>query len=379
MTQLSYIWDTGGGGDASPHSEAQTANLYKAVFEALSANKGVVPGLLNELACTISGTNLVTNTGYAIVDGHPYYNDASLNTAITTPSVGTTGRRGVLRCSWSAQTVRVTIISSADGTATVPAMTQTPGTTYDIPLCSFTTTTGGVSTITSDDREFCGLSSTDRTVIDVRAGINGRRLLSLATAQGIITATDSELLGVGTALRLSAGTISVGHVTGEPSIQFNHEGASQQGIGAFGNASLYPNLSPRMITRLIPAGSDVDLTVWQAGFSDSAASATSNGAYLRAVTTGNLFFVTRQGGAETVTNLGARSASLTTYEIYTNDAGVTWICRNATTGTIVATHTTNVPTVNVGLYSIFYHGYCSTTAGASGQWTWGQVDAKLPV
>ena len=156
MTEASLLWDSGGGGDASPHSEALTAKLFAAVFGATSANKGVIRGMLNELAPSISGTNILMNTGYAIVDGHPYYNDASKSTAITTPGAGTTGRRLVLRCSWSAQTVRATIITSADGTATIPAMTQTPGTTYDIPIASFTTTTGGVSTITADDREYAG-------------------------------------------------------------------------------------------------------------------------------------------------------------------------------------------------------------------------------
>lgn len=156
MAQLSLIWDSGGAGDASPHSEAVTAKLFAAVLGASGANKGPIPGMLNELNPTISGTNILMNTGYAIVDGHPYYNDASLSTAITTPSVGTTGRRLVLRCDWAAQTVRALIISSADGTATIPAMTQTSGTTYDVPICAFTTTTGGVSTITLDERDWAG-------------------------------------------------------------------------------------------------------------------------------------------------------------------------------------------------------------------------------
>lgn len=156
MVEKSLIWDSGGGGDASPHTEADTAKLFAAVLGAVGANKGVVPGMLNELACTVNGGNIQTATGWAIVDGHPYYNDATKLTAIATPGVGTTGIRIVLRCSWASQTVRITEIRSAAGTATIPAMTQTPGTTYDIPLCSATITTGGVITITADDREWAG-------------------------------------------------------------------------------------------------------------------------------------------------------------------------------------------------------------------------------
>lgn len=109
-----------------------------------------------------------------------------------------------------------------------------------------------------------------------------------------------------------------------------------------------PAKSPRMLIRWIPGASSASLTTTMAGFFavtvDNAASATSSGAYLRANTTGNLFFVTRQGGTETTTDLGVRPTVLTSYEIETVDAGVTWTCRNSTTGTVVATSTTNVPT-----------------------------------
>lgn len=109
-----------------------------------------------------------------------------------------------------------------------------------------------------------------------------------------------------------------------------------------------PNKSPRMLLRWIPGASNANLTTVLAGFLavtvDNAPSATSSGAYLRANTTGNLFFVTRQGASETTTDLGARPTVLTSYEIETADAGVTWTCRNSTTGVVVATSTTNVPT-----------------------------------
>lgn len=381
MTESSFLWDSGGGGDASPHSEALTAKLFAAVFGATTANKGVVLGMLNKLAPTISGTNILMDTGYAVVDGHPYYNDSSKSTAITTPSVGTTGRRLVLRCSWSAQTVRATIISSADGTATIPSMTQTPGTTYDIPICQFTTTTGGVSTITLDDREYVGGEDVYTSIVSqFRLGIGGRRVVAWATPGATIASAGSPVqfgIGFSAIYGGAGGNISLYHVSGEPSIQHNHNAAEGQGVYS-SVALLSPNKSPRLLARVQPAGSSANLTVWQCGFSSSQGSATADGAYLRIATTGNLFFVTRQGGAETTTDLGARPAALTSYEIYTDDAGVTWRCRNATTGALVATHTTNVPTVTTALIVVGYFGQ-SSGAASSGQFAYAYCDAKLAV
>lgn len=159
MTERSFIWDSGGGGDASPHSEANTALLFGALVgdRLISANKGVIRGVLNGLVPSSPGAGQVRiASGAAISDGHPYISDANVDFTPTTPSVGTTGHRIVLRASWSAQTVRLTDISSADGTATIPAMTQTPGTTYDIPICSFTKSTAGVIASLADNREFAG-------------------------------------------------------------------------------------------------------------------------------------------------------------------------------------------------------------------------------
>jgi len=116
-------------------------------------------------------------------------------------------------------------------------------------------------------------------------------------------------------------------------------------------AVVRPDKNPIMMIRWFPGASNANLTTTMAGFLAGGASLsdTANGAYLRANTTGNLFFVTRQGGTETTTDLGARPTTPTSYEIYTEDAGVTWYCRNNTTATLVATHTTNVPTATTAL------------------------------
>lgn len=128
-----------------------------------------------------------------------------------------------------------------------------------------------------------------------------------------------------------------------------------------------PNKSPRMLLRWLPGASSANLLTTMSGFSASTLSATANGAYLRANTTGNLFFVTRQGASETTTDLGVRPTVLTSYEIETTDAGVTWTCRNDTTAAVVATHTTNVPTASTGC-GYFTFGI---QTGAAGQTLFG--------
>lgn len=144
----------------------------------------------------------------------------------------------------------------------------------------------------------------------------------------------------------------------EPSVTINgnNAGASHffgsTDAGASINTTLVtkPSDNPRMLLRWLPGAGHANMTTIGAGFIQGTLTSTVDGAYLRANTTGNLFFVTREGGAETTTDLGARPTVLTSYEIYTEDAGVTWKCYNVTTSTEVASHTGNVPTasVNVG-------------------------------
>ena len=153
MTERSMFWsnDKAHGG---PYTQDELRLLPKALFGAPAADEGVLANQLNELAVTSSGNNNVTvATGRALVDGTLYENDASLPITVTSPVVGTTGKRLVLRKDWTDGDVTATVISSADGTATLPALTQTDGATWEIPLASFTITTGGVIGALTDERE----------------------------------------------------------------------------------------------------------------------------------------------------------------------------------------------------------------------------------
>lgn len=153
MAEQSWLWTTDGTGDGtgSGYTQANLNQIYRMMFTGNTADEGVFKNYLNELAVTNStGRTMSCNTGGALVYGFPYYNSSAATVTLTHPTTGTTGYRIVLRASWSAQTVRLTKIESADGTAAIPAMTQTANTTWDIPLAEGTITTGDVIVVTDD-------------------------------------------------------------------------------------------------------------------------------------------------------------------------------------------------------------------------------------
>ncbi len=157
MAESSFLsWTTDGTGDGtlSGYTQAQWISLWRMLYLSDTADEGVFNNYLNELAVTNpSGRDLQVDTGGAIVYGFPYINSAAVTKTLTHPVVGTTGWRLVLRADWTAQTVRITLLESADGTATIPAMTQTENVTWDIPLATGTITTGDVVAVT-DARVF---------------------------------------------------------------------------------------------------------------------------------------------------------------------------------------------------------------------------------
>jgi len=167
----------------------------------------------------------------------------------------------------------------------------------------------------------------------------------------------TNLVGVGFGTTSTFDTIT--NISGEPIMQMAATGTSRILGASSGTAILSPSHSPRMMARVqIPAAS-ANVTHWNLGFFGTGGP-TATGAYLRVVTTGNVFFVTRQGGSETATDLGALSrTTILGFEIETADAGVTWVCRNQAS-TALATHTTNVPTAATGLN----YGYDAVIATA---------------
>lgn len=157
MAQKSRFWDTAAGlGDgADTYSAFQVREFLRAAFTTDRYNsEGVLAGVINKLEVTGSTSPLSVNTGAALVNGIYCSNDASVSVTVPTPGNGTTGHRVVLQTLWSTQTVRVALISSADGVATLPALTQSENSRWEIGLASLTITTDGAITL-ADTRDYC--------------------------------------------------------------------------------------------------------------------------------------------------------------------------------------------------------------------------------
>jgi len=211
MTEISRPWGGTATGDKGPYSDDNWTDAWSGLFARTGANVGVLRGAANELIVTSSGDNAISvNTGEALVDGTWYQSDAATAVTPGIPSSDPRIDRIVLRKSWSAQTVRVTRIEGTEaGSPSAPSLTQTDGTTWDIPLAQYQIATGaGAISSLTDQREFVH----DPTgAVDVADGGTGATSL---TEGGI-------LLGSGTAAItamavLGDGVIVVGDNSTDP-------------------------------------------------------------------------------------------------------------------------------------------------------------------
>lgn len=179
MAEQSLFWTTNNTGDgpSSGYSVTRWAEFLRDILNGgNSANGGVLQDVDNELSVSGAASPLAVASGAAIVNGFYYKNSASLNLAVTTPVVGTTGGHIVLRADYAAQTVRAVAVRNTDGLSAIPALTQVNGTTWEIRLASFTITTGGVITVT-DARNYAKYSTeldavrlTDGTITAAKLG-----------------------------------------------------------------------------------------------------------------------------------------------------------------------------------------------------------------
>lgn len=170
MTQNSMLWTTNNTGDGPTggFTQANWVDFNRYILGRLSSATQAVLDLASgtDLLVTGTATPVSIAAGAALVYGFFYWNDATVTQAITTPAIGTTGFRIVLRASWAAQTVRIALLTSSDGVATIPAVTQTPGTTYEVSLATGTVTTGGVIALT-DTRAYVHMATRiDRSQVD---------------------------------------------------------------------------------------------------------------------------------------------------------------------------------------------------------------------
>lgn len=175
MAEKSYFWTTGVSGDGlATYTQVDLQRAMEAVA-ACHGRIGVAPSLLNVLAGTVGGANTVNiDTGGAMVDGRPYYNDASVSVNIPNSTAGNERiDRVVLRADWSARTVRVFRVAGTNSPApTPPALTQISGTTWDLPLYQARVNSAGTVTLT-DERQIARVATgdvADDAIDDTKAG-----------------------------------------------------------------------------------------------------------------------------------------------------------------------------------------------------------------
>ena len=160
MAEKALFFTTGSTGDgATSYTQTELFDWLSRLTTVDKTKQGVIAGGAN-LSLDISGgfpssgTTVNVLQGGAYVYGIPYKSDATVSIGTPTPVVGTTGYRIVLRANYSAQTVRLVLLSSADGTPAIPALTQTANTTWEISLYTFQKTTGGTFLNWTDTRIF---------------------------------------------------------------------------------------------------------------------------------------------------------------------------------------------------------------------------------
>lgn len=148
-------------GDDGPYSDEQWHDLLRALAgndDAASSNKagnnrGVIKGALNELRVQEQSTPDATvrvRSGYANAHGVYYYNDGD---STQTPSANASGSTRydiiILRVDYTANECRLAIVEGTPA-AGLPALTQSAGATWEIPLAALELA-NGFATITDDN------------------------------------------------------------------------------------------------------------------------------------------------------------------------------------------------------------------------------------
>jgi len=197
MTEASRFWNTNNEGDgaSSGYTPAQIASWMKAVF-----GEGILIGIGSELAVSGSASPLSVADGAALVDGLFYENNAAVELTVTTPSVGITGGRVILRADWTAQTVRAAVLLNTDGVADIPDLTQTSRTTYEICLATFQIETDGDIISLTIETERASFGGTNPQIVLNSLGVLGNPTNSEDVAEMISPVDGLSLVRNGTSL-----------------------------------------------------------------------------------------------------------------------------------------------------------------------------------
>jgi hypothetical protein len=155
MAETSYYFDGLVTGDAvlAPYTAALYTTNWKKLFTRAD-DEGVISRYENELLVSGITGGVIVDTGAALVEGYFYENTAQETVTIPTPVTDPRIDRIVLRKDSIAQTVRIYRIPGTENPApTAPALTQTAGGVFEVPLAQVLITIAGAITVT-DERDY---------------------------------------------------------------------------------------------------------------------------------------------------------------------------------------------------------------------------------
>jgi hypothetical protein len=154
MAETSGFWTTSGTPSGDQVASYTQAHHSLALMLAAGAKglDGVATGYLNGLAVTAGSGKVTVATGGALVDGKWYTSSSAVDVTISTPTAGTERiDRVVLRATWSNYTVRRYLLTGvASSSPTVPTLTQTRNSYFEISLAQVRVTSAGVITVTDE-------------------------------------------------------------------------------------------------------------------------------------------------------------------------------------------------------------------------------------
>lgn len=189
-TVTTMLWATNGTGDgvATGYTDVQTQRLFRSLLSSLPAGQGVIRGDGNELAVSNpSGSTIRVDTGAALVYGLFFYHDGSVTDLTpTTPAADTAGLV-YAEIDWATQTGSININQATSGDTTVPSLTQTALTTWQIPLASYIIDSSG-NIWTDTNKNIAGLTDLRQFIGHKAAGTRvliEEQTLTSASAQVI--------------------------------------------------------------------------------------------------------------------------------------------------------------------------------------------------
>lgn len=205
MAETSRPWQgrvsQGALGQAGPYSSTQWQQVWKTWFGQNNANRGVLRSVDGELAVSASSpadTNVNVASGAGMVQGIWFYNSASLAVPISANASGSTRIDViVLRADYTAQTVRIAVVQGTPA-AGIPALTQSAGSIWEIPL-AYVTLASGFTTIAAS------------VITDLRHYAN----IPSAVGLGVLNSSGSTLEQGSAVIWLAAGGQSINTTTSE--------------------------------------------------------------------------------------------------------------------------------------------------------------------